>query len=113
MPPTSKEAKVILALEAIRNDKNLSLRAVAKLYNVLESTLCSRRAGISVRRDTIPNSRRLTDSKEKAIFQYVLELALRSFLPRLCSVEDMANQLLYVRDAPLVGKLWAYNFVKR
>ncbi|KAL2020603.1 hypothetical protein VTK56DRAFT_8093 [Thermocarpiscus australiensis] len=25
----------------------------------------------------------------------------------------MANQLLRVRDAPLVGKLWAYNFIKR
>ena len=105
MPPTSKEAKVILALEAIRNDKNLSLRAAAKLYNVPESTFRSRRAGISARRDTTPNSRRLTDSEEKAIVQYVLELALRSFLPRLCGVEDMANQLLHVRDAPPVGKL--------
>ena len=38
---------------------------------------------------------------------------MRSFPPRLCGVEDMANQLLYVRDAPPVGKLWAYNFVKR
>ena len=113
MPPTSKEGKVILAFEAIRNNKNLSLRATAKLYNVLESTLRSRRAGISARRDTTPNSRRLTDSEEKAIVQYVLELALRSFPPRLCSVEDMANQLLRVRDAPSVGKLWAYNFVKR
>jgi hypothetical protein len=36
MPPTSKEARVILALEAIRNDGKLSLRAVAKLYEVLD-----------------------------------------------------------------------------
>jgi hypothetical protein len=28
-------------------------------------------------------------------------------------VEDMANQLLRVRDASPVGKLWAHNFVKR
>ena len=28
-------------------------------------------------------------------------------------MEDMANQLLRVRDAPAVGKLWAYNFVRR
>ncbi len=105
MPPTSKEARVILALEAIRNDEKLSLRAAAKLYNVLESTLRSRRASVSARRDTTPNSRRLTDSKEKAIVQYVFELALRSFLLRLCGVEDMANQLLRVRDASLVGKL--------
>jgi hypothetical protein len=28
-------------------------------------------------------------------------------------MEDIANQLLRVRDAPPVGKLWAHNFVKR
>ncbi len=113
MPSTSKEARVILALEAIRNDEKLSLRAAAKLYNVPESTLCSRRAGILARRDTTPNSRRLTDSEEKAIVQYILELVARSFPPRLRGVEDMANHLLRVRDTPPVGKLWAYNFVER
>jgi len=28
-------------------------------------------------------------------------------------VEDIANRLLRKRDAPPVGKRWAYNFVKR
>ena len=105
MPPTSKEARIILALEAIRNDGKLSLRTVAKLYNVPESTLRSRRAGIPARRDTTPNSRRLTNSEEKAIVQYVIELSERAFPPRLASVEDMANQLVRVRDAPPVSKL--------
>jgi hypothetical protein len=41
----------------------------------------------------------------EAIVQYVLELDLRSFPPRLYSVEDIANHLLHVRDAPPVGKL--------
>jgi len=102
-----------LALKTIRNNDKLSLRATAKLYDIPESTLRSRRAGISARRDTTPNSRRLTDSEEKAIVQYILELIARSFPPRLCGVEDMANYLLRVRDAPPVGKLWAHNFVKR
>ena len=105
MPSTSKEARVILALEAIRNDEKLSLRAAAKLYNVPESTLRSRRAGILVRHDITPNSHRLTDSEEKAIVQYILELVARSFPLRLRSMEDMANQLLYTRDVLPVGKL--------
>ena len=105
MSPISKEAKVILALEAIRNDEKLSLRAAAKLYNVPESTLRSRRAGIHARRDTTPNSRTLTDLEEEAIVQFIIELIARAFPPRLRSVEDMANQLLRVRDAPPVGKL--------
>ena len=105
MPSTSKEARVILALEALQNDKKLSLRAVAKLYNVPVTTLYDRRAGRTARRDSPVNSKKLTKSEEEAIVQYVLELDARSFPPRLRSVEDMANQLLRVRDAPPVSKL--------
>ena len=82
---------MILALEALRNDKNSKLEAVARLYNVPASTLCRRRAGRPARRDTIPNSRRLTDSEEKALVQYIIELSERAFPPRLRGVEDMAN----------------------
>ena len=91
MPPASNEARVILALKALENDEKLSLRAAAKIYNVYHTTLLQRRAGRSVQRDTTPNSRWLTDSEEKAIIQYIIELDVRSFLPRLRSVEDMAN----------------------
>jgi hypothetical protein len=105
MPPTLKEATVILALEALQNDKNLSLRDAAKIYRVSRSTLTRRCDGKTARRDTTPKSRRLTDLEEKAIVQYALELDARAFLPRLSGLEDMANQLLRVRDAPPVGKL--------
>lgn len=79
MPPPSREARVALALKALENNEKLSLRAAAKLYDVPVSTLSYRRAGRLVRRDTTPNSRRLTDSEEQAIVQYVLELVTRAF----------------------------------
>ena len=113
MSSTSKESRVILALQALQNDENLSILAAAKIYNVNRMTLTRRRAGKPARHNTTPKSRRLTDSEEKAIVQYIIELDTRSFPPRLRGVEDMANQLLRVRDAPPVGKLWAHNFVKR
>ena len=113
MSPPSKEARVILALEALRNDKELKLEAVAKLYNVASSTLRDRRAGKPARRDIPANSRNLTDLEEQTIVQYVVELYTRAFPPRLGDVEDMANQLLRVRDAPPVGQRWAHNFVRR
>ena len=113
MSSASKEARVILGLQALRNDTKLSLRATAKLYNVPVSTLGYRRTSRAVRRDLPANSRKLTDLEEKTIVQYVIELYKRAFPIRLSSVEDMANQLLHVRDAPSVGKRWAYNFVKR
>jgi len=61
------ESRVILALQALKNDNTLSLRAVAKTYHVSTITLMRRRDGKPVRRDLLANSHRLTDSEEKAI----------------------------------------------
>jgi hypothetical protein len=72
-----------------------------------------RQKGIQSRRDTIPNSRRLSDLEEQIIVQFILDLDSRGFPPRLRGVEDMANRLLADRDAPTVGKRWASNFVGR
>jgi hypothetical protein len=104
MSSTSYEARVTLALKAIQINKNLSLRAAAKIYNVDHTTLSRRRAGRPTRHDIPANSRKLTDLEEETIVQYILELGARSFPPRLCSVEDMANQLLRARDASSVGQ---------
>ena len=105
MSSASKEARVILALKALQDDEELSLRAAAKLYNVPVSTLGYRRTGRALRRDLPANSRKLTDLEEKAIVQYVIELYERAFPPRLCSIEDIANQLLRICDASSIGKL--------
>jgi hypothetical protein len=113
MRSPSKEARLLLALEAIKQSENLSIRAVAKLYNVPEATIRHRRKGRAARRDVLANSRKLTDLEEKSIVQYITELSTRAFPPRLSGVEDMANHLLRERDAPPVGKRWAHNFVKR
>ena len=65
LPPA--KARVILALEAIKNTKKLSIRAAAKMYEVPRKTLARRRAGRPARRDTSPNSRKLTKLEEEAI----------------------------------------------
>ena len=96
---------MILALQALQNDENLSERAAAKLYGVDRRTLARRRAGYPIRRDTTPNSKKLTRLEEEAIVRYIVELYARAFLPRLYGVEDIANQLLRVHDMPPVGKL--------
>lgn len=107
------EARINLAIEALQKDENLSLRTAAKIYSVARDTLVRRRTGKSARRDIPANSRKLTNSEESAIIQYITELYTRSFPPRLRGVEDMANQLLRIRNAPPVGKLWTHNFVRR
>jgi hypothetical protein len=75
----SNEARIILALEALKNDDTLSLRAAAKIFNVSTATLMQLRTGRPARRGTAPNSRRLTDFEEKAIVQYVIDLLSELF----------------------------------
>ena len=67
MSATSKEAKISLALEALQNNSNLSLRAAAKIYNVSRTTLAQRRDGRPIRRDSLANSRKLIDLEEETI----------------------------------------------
>ncbi len=67
MSPPSKEARLILAFEALQNDEELKLEAVAKHYNVVSSTLYDRRASRPVRRDILANSRNLTNLEEQTI----------------------------------------------
>lgn len=58
---------MILAIKAIQRDPEHSVRAVAKVYGVSRGSLGSRLNGITARRDTMPNSRTLTDPEESII----------------------------------------------
>jgi hypothetical protein len=96
---------MVLVLQALQNDKNLTERTAAKIYSVDRRTLGRCRTGKPVRRDMPANLRKLIDLEERIIVQYILELDTRIFLPRLYSVEDMANHLLYTCGVPPIGKL--------
>ena len=113
MEMQNDERKIILALQAIEQDPNLTIRAAAKIYSVNHATLARRKHGQISRRDWQPKSRKLTDLEEETIVEYVLDLDSRAFPPRIQKVEDMANRLLEDRNATPVGKRWASNFVKR
>ncbi|KAJ3542614.1 hypothetical protein NM208_g4000 [Fusarium decemcellulare] len=107
------EARTLLALQVLQNNPSLRLKPIARTYKVSEVRLRRRQQGIQSRRDTIPNSRRLSDLEEQILVQFILDLDSRGFPPRLRFVEEMANRLLADRDAPPVGKRWAHNFVRR
>jgi hypothetical protein len=113
METASKECRLNIALESLKKDPKLSIRAAAKIYNVDRTTLAQRRVGRLSRRDIQANSRKLTDLEESVIVQHILDLDSKGFPPRLSSVGDMANRLLDNRDVVRVGARWAASFVKR
>lgn len=113
MPQTDNETRILLTLQAYKNDPKLSLRRAAKLHQFNYSTLLYRHNGVQARANTIPKSRKISDIEKQNIIQFILDLDSRGFPLRLRNVEEMANRLLASRDAPHVGERWARNFVKR
>lgn len=99
----TKEARIILAIEAIRTSKRLSQRSAAKIYKVSESTLRDRMAGRTYRLETTANGLKLTELEEEVVCRNILELDSRGFAPRLASVEDIANFILESRGGTRVG----------
>ena len=94
MSDPNTEARTLLALQALQNNPKLSVRRAATLYRVDERRLRRRKQGIQSRCDWIPQSRRLSNLEEQIIIQFILDLDSRGFPPRLCSMKEMADQLL-------------------
>ena len=114
MSVQTQEARIILAIEAIRSSKRpLSRKKAAEIYQVPRKTLSARMAGRPSRNDIQPNSLNLTKAEEETIIRHVLDRDSRGFSPRLADVEDMANYLLEARGGKRVGKCWAQRFVAR
>jgi hypothetical protein len=109
----TQEARIILAIEAIRTTKKLSKRSVAKIYRVPEATLRDRMAGRTPLNERRPGAQKLTELEEVVLLRYILDLDSRGFAPRLASVEDMANYILESRGGKRVGTRWAQRFVQR
>jgi hypothetical protein len=91
--PASKEARLQLALQAIKEDANLSKQRAAAIYNVTRKTLANRRARKQFRRDCAPNSANLRSTEEEVIVQHILNLNARGFLLQLAAVKNIANLL--------------------
>ncbi|KAJ8058530.1 hypothetical protein OCU04_012712 [Sclerotinia nivalis] len=113
MNSNNQEARILLAIEDIQKDKKISIRKVAKMYNISNTTLQRRINGFTPRSEYRPKSYNLSELEENIISEYILDMDMRGFPPKLRNVEDMANHILESRGAKCVGKLWAHRFVKR
>jgi hypothetical protein len=109
----TSEARIILAIEAIRSTKKLSRLAASKLYRVLYSTLTDRINGRTTLSKRRPGTTKLSLLEEEVIIQHILDLYSREFAPRLAGVEDIAKYILESREGGRVSKLWAHRFIRQ
>ena len=99
----TKEARIILAIEAIRSTKKMSMRRAALIYNVPLTSLSDRIHGRTPKPETRPPLQLFTEIEEEVLVLKILDLDARGFSPSISMVEDMANSLLAVRSSQRVG----------
>src|SRR5437764_3019485 len=107
MSGQTKEARIFMAIDALRTDQKLSVCSAAKIYDVPETTLHSRMKGAKPKTESRPKTQLLNELEEKVLVQHILDLDDRGFSPQLKGIEDMANYILASRRKQHVGKLWA------
>jgi hypothetical protein len=98
-----------------QNNPRQSIRALARAYDVPESTLRTRLRDTKPRSETASVNRKLSASEEQSLVQWILDLDRRGFLPQVIDVRRMTDALLASRGQnpppPPVGKNWVSHFV--
>ena len=77
----SNETQIQSAIQALKQDANLTQRRAAARFNVPQSTLSDRIRKKVSRDDWKPKSIKLLLTEEETIVQYILNLAVRGFPP--------------------------------
>jgi hypothetical protein len=111
-----QEGRILLAIQAIKNDEITSIREAARRFDVPYSTLRDRRHGHIFHVDIRANGHKLTQNEEESLEKWILSMDDRGSAPRPSMVADMANLLLSRRgETPIqtVGVNWTTTFVKR
>ena len=113
------EGRITLALQAYQKGQFSSLRAAAYAYDVPPSTLHDRYRGITSRSDFIHPNRKLTQTEETVLIEWILSLDTRGVPPTQALVQQMAELLLAERvqnasiEQTTLGQRGVYRFITR
>ena len=111
-----QEGRIILAIQAIKNQEISSIREAAHHFQVPRSTLQRRLTGDVFRPESRANNHKLSQTEEESLVQWILSMDSRGAAPRPTAVREMADLLLAARGSTpvqTVGDNWPTNFVKR
>ena len=113
---TEQEGRILLAIQAIRNQEINSIREASRRFEVPFSSLRNRLTGIKNRSDSHASLYKMTETEEESLEKWILSIDSRGSAPRPSTVREMANLLLEKRGTtPVisVGENWVTKFVKR
>ena len=93
----SKEARILLAIEALRSNSKLSVYKAATIYNILSSSLHDRMNSKTTKAEIQQKNRLLSELEEKVLLEYIIDLDNQGFSSKIESVEDIANYIFKKR----------------
>ena len=108
-----QEGRLILDVQAVKNEEISTIRDAARRFNVPHSTLQDRITGLTFRAEARANSHKLTQTEEETLVRRITSMDDRASAPTHLMVKEMADLLLAARGTTLVGQKWVYNFIKR
>ena len=126
--PLQHEERIQLAVEALRSGQVRTIRKAADAFDVPYATLRGRVAGRVPRQQSQISSRKLRQTEEAALVQWIKSLDDRGMSPTIGYIRQMADLLLRERgslvllDASVtavvdemnsVGEKWARRFLSR
>ena len=74
MSNQSKEAKISLAIKALRTNPKLKIFKAAKIYDVPHTTLRDRMNGAPFKAEIRPQNRILDELEEKVLLEHIVDL---------------------------------------
>ena len=96
-----QEGRILLAIQAFKNQEISSIREVARCFEVPRSTLQRRLASNTFRPKTRANSLKLTEIKKDSLEKWILSIDLRRGAPRPSIVREIVDILLKKRRTTL------------
>ena len=104
MNSQSQEARILLAIQVIRTNQEMSIRCTVKTYDVPQTTLRDRMKGCVPKAEERNVRHNLTPTEEEILVRYILDLDSRGFPSRINDVRDMADLLRKVRHVKSIDK---------
>ena len=116
MSEVSKEEQMKAAIKAFNEGKFQSKSACACVFDVPSQTLMKRLNGVTSRKESLANGRKLSDIEENTLSRWILDMSQHGLPLQLSSVHYFAQLLLSAQlklpQKATIGELWVNQFIK-
>ena len=118
MTEIPKEKRMEMAIEVFNKGQFPSKTACAQAFDVPSRTLMKRFNGVTSRKQSIANCRKLSNTEEATLSRWILDMSQRGLPLQFSTVHYLAKLLLSARlkisasEKATIGELWVNCFIK-